>query len=331
MGSRFLTKEEKKIIVDMYENNVYTTTIAKQLNRSSSCIERYLKRNGYTKFGKRKRISEEDIDFILHKYQEGFNCADIHKTYFSNVYSSPTMIERIVKNNELSRGKYKKQIVLNEQYFENIDNEHKAYWLGFLFADGSVTHKSENSCYIKLELNYKDKYIIEEFAKDIETDRDVHDYDYGKKHNAELIVYSKTMADDLSKYGIVPRKTYKDNHIPNISTSFMNHFIRGYFDGDGCISLIKPKDQKIHRATLSFCADYTLAIELQELFESINVSCRIIDMKKYGNDIYSIRIIGNENVIKMFNYMYKDSSVYLIRKYDKFIKFLNERNITTII
>ena len=285
-----------------------------------------MKRNGYTGFGKKKRISEEDINLILREYQNGFSCTDIYRTYFSNVYTSPSMIERIVNRNKLSRGKYKKQTVLNEHYFENINNEHKAYWLGFLFADGSVTYKSENSCYIKLELNHKDKYIIEKFAKDIKTDS-VHDYDYGKKHNAELIVYSKIMAEDLSKYGIVPRKTYKNNYIPKIDKNFIRHFIRGYFDGDGCISLTKPKDQNISRAVLSFCADYTLAIELQKLLKSINVNCNIIDMKKYGNDIYSVRIVGNSNIIKMFNYMYKDSSVYLIRKYDKFIKFFNERNI----
>ena len=28
---------------------------------------------------------------------------------------------------------------LNDDYFSVIDNEHKAYWLGFLYADGSLS------------------------------------------------------------------------------------------------------------------------------------------------------------------------------------------------
>ena len=138
-----------------------------------------------------------------------------------------------------------------------------------------------------------DKYILEEFAKDVETDLIVKNYEYeyknrANKHNAIIQLYSKKMAEDLSKYGIIPNKTYTQNKLPNIPLEYMCHYIRGYFDGDGGISLIKPKDQNIHRAKVVFCADKTLAQEIQDLLlKRIGIQSYIVDMNKYGNNIYN--------------------------------------------
>ena len=65
-----------------------------------------------------------------------------------------------MKDNHFYRQKYKFQ----ENFFEIIDTQEKAYWLGFLFADGNV-YKKRNSYYIKLSVC--DKEVVERFKQDI--------------------------------------------------------------------------------------------------------------------------------------------------------------------
>lgn len=328
--TRYMQQEEKELIIKLHLEGKFTTEIAKRINRSQSSIERFLKKEGY-ELHKKGKLTEKDKTLIIEEYKKGKTCKDIYEEYFKEDFTSSAMIERIVRNSGVSKGRYIKPVVLNERYFETIDNEMKAYWLGMLLADGSVIKKSENSFVIKLELKNQDKYILEEFAKDIGTDLEVKDYKYeyknrSTKHNAVIQVHSKKMAQDLSVYGIVPQKTYKQNKIPNIPKEYLNHFIRGYFDGDGGISLIKPKDQNIHRAKIMFCADETLANELKELlFEEVDIESVIINMKEYGHNIYNVRFGKNEYVYRFYDYIYNNATFYMERKKEKFEKFIQER------
>ena len=133
-------------------------------------------------------------------YESGMTCKEIFKK-FSHIYKSEEAIQKIIRRMGISRGRYKKPVNVNENYFECIDNEHKAYWVGFLLADGCIIKYKGKSDTLKFELKNEDRYIIEEFAKDIETDREVKDYRYGKKHNAQLQIKSNKISKDLSKYG----------------------------------------------------------------------------------------------------------------------------------
>lgn len=327
---RYMQQKEKELIIRLHLEGKFTTEIAKEINRSQSAIERFLKREGYT-LHKRGMLTENDEIFIIEEYKKGKTCQDIYEENFKEYFTSSSMIEKVVRRNGISKGRYVKPIVLNENYFETIDNEMKAYWLGMLLADGSVIKRSDNSFVIKLELKNEDRYILERFVKDIDTDLKVKDYKYeyknrSSKHNAIIQVHSIKMAQDLSKYGVVPQKTYKQSKLPNIPKEYMNHFIRGYFDGDGSISLIKPKDQHIHRAKIMFCADETLANEIKELlFNEVGIISVIINMKKYGHNIYNVRFGKNEYVYKFYDYIYNNAIFYMKRKRENFEKFIQER------
>lgn len=259
-------------------------------------------------------------------YESGMTCKEIFKK-FSHIYKSEEAIQRIVKKMGISRGRYKKPVNVNENYFECIDNEHKAYWVGFLLADGCIIKYRGKSDTLKFELKNDDRYIIEEFAKDIETDREVKDYKYGKKHNAQLQIKSNKISQDLSKYGIVPNKTFKIDCIKNIPDNLLNHFIRGYFDGDGCVYLYKPEDQNKHRFKIIFCGTENFLKDLNiTLSEQINTSnINLIDMNKYGSNVFNLRYINNDDINKLYNYMYENATIYLKRKKDKFDIYFNDR------
>ncbi len=312
----------------MYEQSLNTNQIAKILNRNQSTIERYLKKNGY-KMNYGSILTDKDKEFIVSQYLNGTTCKDIWNQYYKDKYKSSAMIERIIRDKGLSRGMYKKEVIVNHNYFESIDDEHKAYWLGFLTADGNVRNKKGDSWYVKLEIKNTDKKLLELFKEDIASDATIKDYKYNKKHNVMIYIYSSKWAQDLSKYDIVPNKTFIINKLPNIKTDLIKHFIRGYFDGDGSIMLYKPKGQNLKRLNISICGT-------KEFLNNLNIflnkqigttNNKLINMNKYGSNVFNLRYTSNDDVIKFCEYIYLDCTICLERKRDKYIQFKIERNI----
>ena len=123
------------------------------------------------------------------------------------------------------------KIILNHDFFENIDNEHKAYWLGMLVADGNISDFGRKSYTIRLLLKNSDIYHVEQFAKDIGIDKKVHINNDGR---GSIAIHSKKMFFDLMSHGVMPQKT-RHEVFPELPKELVPHFIRGFFDGDGTI------------------------------------------------------------------------------------------------
>ena len=325
MKSRFMSNDEKTEIISLHEKGFNTVEIGKKIGRSQSTIERYLKSKGYTmNYG--RRINGVELDNIIELYNNGLTCREIHKLY-SHIYNSEEAIQRIIKKAGISRGRHKKEIILEHDYFENIDTENKAYFLGLLLADGCIIDSHSGQSIIKLELKYEDKYIIESLANELKTDLIVRDYNYGRKHNAILQVRSDKMAKDLSYYGIIPRKSLIISDIPNISDEMIRHFLRGFFDGNGSLYVYKPKDQTVHRMVMTFCSTEMFLNNLNSLLsKKLDIDIKkIINMNKYGCNVYNLRYNKNEELLKLYHLLYDDSNIFLKRKKEKFDKYINER------
>ena len=186
-----------------------------------------------------EKLLLNEVD-VINQYKELKN---IHKVadYF-NVSTTP--IRKILKKNTiiLSNRRYD----VDEKYFDIIDNEEKAYWLGFLYADGYIRErKSGNS--LEMKLSIKDKHHLELFRKSIESNHKIIDVFNNVKYNGKvstshmssLAIYSTKLVESIKTQGFHSRKTFTISN-PNIGEEFINHFIRGYFDGDGSFSF-NPK------------------------------------------------------------------------------------------
>lgn len=214
------------------------------------------------------------------------------------------------------RGYYEK---INHNYFKVIDDEHKAYWLGFLYADG---YNNEKFYQVEITLKDEDKYILEELKKDCES---IYDIKY-KEVNLNgkifpcnrLTLYSKEISQDLKKLGCMQKKSLiikfpTEKQVPN---SLIHHFMRGYFDGNGCIS----GNNFMLNSTKDFLDEY-----IKKLRNNTDIS-------KAG--YFSIDGQGHRwshaskrDLQKIFNYLYKDATIYLHRKHNKFVKNNNSLNI----
>lgn len=147
---------------------------------------------------------------------------------------------------------------VNQEYFDKIDSPTKAWILGFLAANGTVSGGRRNS--IKIGLSSVDRYILEEIKEELQIEANVFDYVTSNGFPVSQLVWSSANHKiQLAKYSIVPRKTYKKMSFLQIPDEYKIPFIFGYFDGDGNL-------QKNGR--LQFCANRTEL--LQEFSDYLN-------------------------------------------------------------
>jgi len=216
-----------------------------------------------------------------------------------------------------------KRIEFNENYFEKIDSEDKAYFLGFILADGCVSDdkKFRRKC-LAIHISTKDIKILEVFKEKIEYQGDIW---YQKSRDmCQIRVSSPKIIDDLHKYSIIPRKT-NIVQFPNISKNLENHFMRGVFDGDGCISIREDNRENVNgiRGQVNLCSGSKEFIYkfVDKLVEYANVKRNKI--RFLNENYYIIDWGGMTDVENIYNFLYKDATIFLERKKKTFDKVYN--------
>lgn len=215
----------------------------------------------------------------------------------------------------------------NNTIFNKIDTEEKAYWLGFLYADGNVSSKRNR---ITIQINAKDKELIYKFLNFLNSD---YKPSFPGDH-IRLEINSKDIKLDLIKLGCVPCKS-KILKFPNISQlhiEYYNHFIRGYFDGDGCIwngkrktmFLKNNKTRIIHNVKFNL----TGTIDMIENIHNILISENIINKTKLNyskkiNNCIQLEQSGRVKINNIYRYLYNKATIFLTRKKEKFETILN--------
>lgn len=242
-------------------------------------------------------------------------------TFISKKYHiDKSTIKRVLKENniEIRDNNIYKEKSFNQNYFKNISTEAQAYWLGFLWGDGSIHTNKLNQYCISLNLSINDKFHLENFKKALNSNHKItiskNKYGYLKNSNAvhyscKYCLRSIKMYNDLINLGV--RNPKKDRTIPNIESSLMSHFIRGYFDADGSLSY-----SKTNNGIVSFCGPIEIIQQIKLIIQQIcNTKAEIYKYKNRNAADY--RIGGKNNLIDLYNYLYKDATIYLKRKKDK--------------
>ena len=186
-------------------------------------------------------------------------------------------------------------------------------------------------------LSDKDKCILEDFKKDLKYDGPIHEAQYNNSFREDtkvpvcyMYINSRKMCIDLESLGYISNRT----SMPPISPQLEKHFIRGYFDGDGCISVYdskqpshnKKKYYDVQRAEFSITTQEEILIQFRDIFEKeCNVSKGIkLKRSKRTSKAVSLRYGGRQQIISLYHYLYDDATIYLQRKYDNFQNVLNK-------
>lgn len=194
---------------------------------------------------------------------------------------------------------------INENFFEVIDSESKAYFLGLMYSDGSV---SKNKFYLKL----KDEDIILKFRDALECNYPIRKVYYSWYDAYILEVSSQTSCNNLIKQGCFINKT-RTIRLPKLREDLYRHFIRGFFDGDGCLQL---QDKIYHCRFDLTSASKEFLEEIRPLITAHAKSNGYLG-KETKYDVWHLNYTGHQ-VVQILDWLYKDSNYYLIRKYNKY-------------
>ncbi|AIY85345.1 LAGLIDADG-like domain protein (plasmid) [Clostridium baratii str. Sullivan] len=211
---------------------------------------------------------------------------------------------------------------LNENFFEKIDTEIKAYLLGFLLADGC----NSRDRITRISINKRDIDILHYFKKFLNSNAPIKEEAYDI---ATLNLYSRKLTMDLKKFGFTENKT-KNVKFPNINNDLKRHFIRGYFDGDGSISFSERVIKRKYGIYKSYACIFSIAgnkILLESIQEELINNCSLNKTKLINSKNIKILSYGGHNSIKkIYDYLYDGSSIYLNRKKDKFKEYFMNKS-----
>ena len=273
-----------------------------------------------------KEITEYVTDLYVNKRM---GMANIGK----EIGAGTDIVSRILHENGVHIRTDREQALrysVDENYFEKIDNEHKAYWFGLMYSDGFIQKvRKHNNRKVGISLNIDDKPLLEKFKEDLKFTGDVKEYKVssGFKVGApycRLLITSEKLASDLEAKGCTEQKstTLKFPEDKVISNDLMWHFLRGFIDGDGSIMLK-------HRKT--GCPDFVIGItSAKEMLEGIKKFLGKENLKlsqrhpDRSNNIYELQIGGNFQAADICRNLYKDATIFMERKHDKYIQFLKE-------
>lgn len=222
---------------------------------------------------------------------------------------------------------------IRHDVFSKIETELQAYLLGFYAADGNINEKRK-TFRIHLqkqdsELVYLYKDIISPDARTFTVEEHKTTGRNGQEVNAHesfgVDITSAKLCTDLVNLGIGYNKSYSDLHIPEIPESLVRHFIRGYFDGDGCITIWlskeKGKSDRV-RGKFDICAkSASILNEFIKFFATHDIKINLNYLKR--DDMYRISTSSKKELEKIYNMLYKDSNFYLSRKFNKFDHYVN--------
>jgi DNA-binding XRE family transcriptional regulator len=325
-SSRSLSSEQEAEVCARYQAGERADVICEDFSIDKGTVWQILKRNGVPRTGKgappRKFSASQEAD-ICRRYEAGENAYVLARDFGTN----PTTVCQVLERHCVPRrsvSEARRIYSCDHSFFQQIDSETKAYWLGFIAADGSV-YKSA----LKVTLSSKDRDHLLRLKADLHSDHPLKDNaakDRRKSYantraSSTFYLRSSQIIEGLARHGVMPRKTFKlewPNFLPD---ELLRHYLRGYFDGDGCFSMtggsyVRKRDgQRLPALSWSIVGTEAFCLGAQEyLVEAAGVSRTRVSPCRPGMSTYRLIYGGKHQVSRIYRLLYDDASVYLPRK-----------------
>jgi virulence-associated protein VapD len=270
-------------------------------------------------------------DAIIKKYLNGKTLRQLGREYGhfkSNVLKHLVLWGIKIRDSSECKQQYR----LNQNYFDKIDSHEKAYWLGFIYADGNVYLNDEDYKKVfQVALARKDSKHLTRLKRCLDSSHPI----YHERTNDRFLVNNIHIVDQLQKCGVNPKKslilTFPSNDI--LPNQYLNSFVLGYFDGDGSISShgkhwnfqiigTKPFLEKI-------CLIFSRAgVSATKLTKEKRSGKNKIYYLSHGGTIFNKNVRGRSSrkhiLFTLYGYLYSYSPIWLQRKRRRFEKYLRK-------
>lgn len=253
------------------------------------------------------KIPDNEIQLAIEKFNNGMSITKIAKELNRDRGTLSIRMKKAGAN--ITQHCNKKEI--DNTFFDEW-NEKSAYWLGFIFADGHLSMDNN------FDLCIKDKEHLEKFKTDLKSNHKISKKCVKGNEYYRISFRDKILGSRLKELGVNPNKTY-DWKIPDIPKEYIRHFIRGLYDGDGNLNLKKTK------GTCSFRIVSYVETVLEDLKNIIQNEIQIeeshIRIYNYSYRVPELNVSSTKAVQSLLDWLYKDSTIYLDRKYNKYLAY----------
>jgi hypothetical protein len=242
---------------------------------------------------------------VIKKYLSGISARQLGKEYKFASHSPITAMLKVYNVEQRSPPERNRLYSLNPNIFDVIDSEHKAYWWGFIYADGTVHRRS-----LVIAIKYADYNHLEKLRDFMQSEspikRTQNHNEYHKSDNAQISFTDRNLANRLRHLGVLAYRPQFELVLTNLPNELKQHWIRGYFDGDGSARK-KPSISFVGRPLL-------LEFIREALHKECGTNPHFSIFKHTISDIYYLEIGGRIQAEKVTGYMYNNATVWLERK-----------------
>ena len=309
--SRFHILNDESIVFD-YINGKKVVDIENEYNIDYSTIFSILDKYNIPRRQEQFHIKHDED--IIQLYKIGYSTNEIAAIYDVDHNTIADIISKLYFIR--SKSEQHRQYTINEHYFDEIDTPNKAYILGFLYADGT----NNGSDTVSLSLQERDVGILQKIQREIGSNAPLNYREFNKininwSNQWRMCICNKHISDILSQYGMVRNKTFVVKYPKWLDDSLHSHFIRGMIDGDGCVN------QKY----VSLCGTYDICYTTGEILRE---KCGINYIIYRNQNIYDLRVYKKQDRINVLSFLYKDADLFLDRKHNEYLNFMNSINNT---
>lgn len=305
-------------IKSLTETGYSAKRISQILNINFKEVQNYIKNNNIKIIN--KIFSNNEISNIISLYDNGVSVKQLASIY----HIDKRRIIKFLSNTKIrTKNDSHRYFNFNQHFFDKIDSEEKAYWLGFLFADG---YNNPDINTFSISLNINDLDHLQKFATILSLPNNYVKIEFAKYKNkkfpsATLKLYSKHLCNTLTELGCVQNKSFVVK-FPNIPEHLYIHFIKGLFDGDGCLTYFL--DHNYLQFKFSITSTKEMLLSIQNIINLLDINSNLYYISKTKNNTWNLEVSGNQQILKLCNWMYNNSNIHLNRKYDKYILLKNK-------
>lgn len=303
-------------ILELYKEGKTLTAIGEEVGTHRDVVKRHLIQAGIDYDEDQQKLQEEKRLLVIKYYEEGKSQIWIEQ----NLKMTRKTIREILKNVDVhyktksEQWRIRHGNTLKEDVFDTITPE-SAYWIGMLYTDGHIG-SGKRGYNIEFGLHEQDREHLQKFLDYIRSSNIIQNDKRGGY--CRVRIGSQKMHESLQRLGFTNQKSY--DVVPHKSIKGSRDFWRGCIDGDGGVYSKDMVSYRTHHIYLCGTLD-TVCEFIWFCQEYIGLTSRKYPTQRIGKCLYDISYYGQE-AVKIADYLYKDSTTYLDRKYQKYLEII---------
>lgn len=312
-------KRRVQEVVDMLRGGKRASEIASHIGCSTHSVYQFIRRHRLRSDWLSKNPLQKKRRQVVELAKSGKSAEEVAAI----VGHSPGKVRDILRPLRLLRSV--KRYKVDDHFFDVINTEIKAYAFGLWASDGYVCVKRN-----KISLQLTDQEIVERLRQEMKYTGPLYvsqppDRPTWKPRHG-LVISSALLSGSLADKGLCHDKTFSltfpcDRVVP---LQFLAPFMRGYFDGDGCVGCYPVRHYWCWRISITSTHQFLSGMcEMLRNTAGIHTG-GIYRLKK--DDTHNVRkwsLSCQNDVRKFLDWLYQDATIFLRRKYDRYQEFLN--------